>query len=50
MAEHDVEFVRRTATWVTAFNLGRKMAEGTPDEVFGNPIVQEVFLRGAAVA
>ena len=50
MAEHDVEFVRRTASRVTAFNLGKKIAEGRPDEVFENPTVREVFLRGAAVA
>jgi ABC-type branched-subunit amino acid transport system ATPase component len=50
MAEHDVEFVRRTATRATAFNLGRKIAEGAPDDVFQNPTVQAVFLRGAAVA
>ena len=46
MAEHDVEFVRRTATRATAFNLGRKIAVGTPAEVFRNPTVQAVFLRG----
>jgi len=48
MAEHDVEFVRRVATRVTAFNLGRKIAEGSPDQVFEDPTVKEVFLRGAA--
>ena len=50
MAEHDVEFVRRTARRVTAFNLGRKIAEGTPDQVFDDPTVREVFLRGATAA
>lgn len=50
MAEHDVDFVRKTAGRVSAFNLGRKIAEGTPDEVFENPTVKAVFLRGAAVA
>ncbi|HKW71792.1 MAG TPA: ATP-binding cassette domain-containing protein [Candidatus Dormibacteraeota bacterium] len=50
MAEHDVDFVRRTATRATAFNHGRKIAEGTPDQVFDDPVVGEVFLRGAAVA
>jgi len=47
MAEHDVGFVRRVATRVSAFNLGRKIAEGTADEVFDNPQVRQVFLRGA---
>jgi branched-chain amino acid transport system ATP-binding protein len=47
MAEHDVSFVRRIATRVTAFNLGRKIAEGTADEVFESPLVRQVFLRSA---
>jgi len=50
MAEHDVAFVRRIATRVTALNLGRKIAEGTAAEVFDNPEVRQVFLRGADVA
>lgn len=47
MAEHDVSFVRRVATRVTAFSLGSKIAEGPPDDVFAHPQVREVFLRGA---
>lgn len=47
MAEHDVNFVRRVATRVTAFSLGRKIAEGAADEVFAVPEVRQVFLRGA---
>ena len=50
MAEHDVSFVRRIATRVTAFNLGRKIAEGTAEEVFESPVVRQVFLRSADVA
>jgi len=50
MAEHDVSFVRRIATRVTAFNLGRKIAEGTAEEVFESPVVRQVFLRSAADA
>ena len=46
MAEHDVEFVRRIASRVTALSLGRKIAEGTADQVFRNPEVRQVFLRG----
>jgi ABC-type branched-subunit amino acid transport system ATPase component len=48
MAEHDVDFVRRVATRVSAFNLGRRIAEGGAGEVFDSPIVRQVFLRGAA--
>ena len=50
MAEHDVEFVRRIATRVSAFNLGRKIAEGTAAQVFETREVRQVFLRGAAGA
>jgi branched-chain amino acid transport system ATP-binding protein len=50
MAEHDVNLVRRVATRVTAFNLGTKIAEGTADEVFADPQVRQVFLRGAESA
>jgi len=46
MAEHDVGLVRRIATRATAFSLGRKVAEGTPEEVFQSPEVRAVFLRG----
>jgi branched-chain amino acid transport system ATP-binding protein len=46
MAEHDVPLVHRTATRVTAFSEGRKIAEGSADEVFQAPEVQRVFLRG----
>ena len=50
MAEHDVSFVRRIATRVTAFNLGRKIAEGSAEEVFDSPVVRQVFLRSTADA
>jgi branched-chain amino acid transport system ATP-binding protein len=50
MAEHDVDLVRRIATRVTAFSLGRKVAEGSADEVFDTPEVRQVFLRTESVA
>jgi ABC-type branched-subunit amino acid transport system ATPase component len=50
MAEHDVDFVRRIATRVTAFNLGAKIAEGSAAEVFDSPVVRQVFLRSTADA
>jgi len=46
MAEHDVHLVRTVATRVTAFSEGRKVAEGTSDEVFDSAEVKRVFLRG----
>jgi len=46
MAEHDVHVVRSVATRVTAFAEGKKIAEGTSDEVFDSADVKRVFLRG----
>jgi branched-chain amino acid transport system ATP-binding protein len=46
MAEHDVHVVRNVASRVTAFAEGRKIAEGSADEVFDSADVKRVFLRG----
>jgi branched-chain amino acid transport system ATP-binding protein len=46
MAEHDVHVVRSVATRVTAFAEGKKIAEGSADDVFDSPDVRRVFLRG----
>lgn len=46
MAEHDVHVVRTVASQVTAFAEGRKIAEGSADQVFDSPDVKRVFLRG----
>jgi len=46
MAEHDVHVVRTVASRVTAFAEGKKLAEGSSDEVFDSADVKRVFLRG----
>jgi branched-chain amino acid transport system ATP-binding protein len=46
MAEHDVYVVRSVATRVTAFAEGKKIAEGSAEEVFDSADVRRVFLRG----
>jgi branched-chain amino acid transport system ATP-binding protein len=46
MAEHDVHVVRTVATRVTAFAEGKKIAEGSTDDVFDSADVRRVFLRG----
>jgi ABC-type branched-subunit amino acid transport system ATPase component len=46
MAEHDVQLVRTVATRVTAFAEGRKIAEGSAEQVFDSAEVRRVFLRG----
>jgi branched-chain amino acid transport system ATP-binding protein len=50
MAEHDVHVVRSVATRVTAFAEGKKIAEGSADEVFDSADVKRVFLRGTRPA
>jgi branched-chain amino acid transport system ATP-binding protein len=46
MAEHDVHVVRGVASRVTAFAEGKKIAEGSADDVFESADVKRVFLRG----
>jgi branched-chain amino acid transport system ATP-binding protein len=46
MAEHDVHVVRSVADRVTAFAEGKKIAEGSADDVFDSADVKRVFLRG----
>jgi branched-chain amino acid transport system ATP-binding protein len=46
MAEHDVLLVRNVASRVTGFAEGKKIAEGSAEEVFDSPDVKRVFLRG----
>lgn len=46
MAEHDVHVVRSVATRVTAFAEGKKIAEGSAEDVFDSADVKRVFLRG----
>jgi branched-chain amino acid transport system ATP-binding protein len=46
MAEHDVPLVRTIASRVTAFAEGKKLAEGSAEDVFDSADVKRVFLRG----
>jgi len=45
--EHDMDVVFAIADRVTVLHLGEVLARGTPDEVRGNPRVQEVYLGAA---
>ena len=45
VVEHDMDFVRQVAEFVTVFNYGRLLAEGPLEEVQKNPEVIAVYLK-----
>ena len=47
MIEHKMNVILEIADRITVLNLGKKLFEGTPEEVRGHATVQEVYLAGA---
>lgn len=45
--EHDMDVVFSLSDRITVLHQGRVIADGAPDEIRGNPIVQEAYLGGA---
>jgi urea transport system ATP-binding protein len=45
VVEHDMDFVRQVAEYVTVLNYGRLLAEGTMEEVENNEEVIAVYLK-----
>jgi branched-chain amino acid transport system ATP-binding protein len=46
LIEHDMDVALRVATSVTMMHDGRKIVEGTPDEIRSNRVVHELYLGG----
>jgi branched-chain amino acid transport system permease protein len=42
--DHDMNLVEQVADYITVLNFGRRIAEGTPDEVLRNPKVVAAYL------
>jgi branched-chain amino acid transport system ATP-binding protein len=46
LIEHDMDVALRVAQSVTMMHDGRKIVEGTPDEIRANDLVHELYLGG----
>jgi branched-chain amino acid transport system permease protein len=44
--DHDMDALFELAERITVLQEGRVLVEGTPDEIKGNPLVQEAYLGG----
>jgi branched-chain amino acid transport system ATP-binding protein len=50
LIEHDMDVALRVAQSVTMMHDGRKIVEGTPDEIRANNLVHELYLGGRVAA
>jgi branched-chain amino acid transport system ATP-binding protein len=48
LVEHDMSFVMRECSRVVVLNLGRLLAEGTPEQIRRHPEVTAAYLGSSA--
>ena len=49
LVEHDMDAVFELAERITVLHEGRTLAEGTPNEISGDPLVKQAYLGGMTV-
>ncbi|CCQ37796.1 ABC-type transport system ATP-binding protein (probable substrate branched-chain amino acids) [Natronomonas moolapensis 8.8.11] len=49
LIEHDMEIIFRVSDRIAVLNRGAKIADGTPDDIRGDPDVQEAYLGGVEI-
>ncbi len=47
LTDHDIRFVMKIADRITVLDQGAIIAEGTPEEIAANPLVDEVYFGGS---